>query len=556
MEKIFPIGVSDFQEIITGNYYYIDKSLFIKDVIEDGAKVILLPRPRRFGKTLNISMLKYFYGSKDSVSLFQKLKIKEYKHIMDKQGKYPVIYLTFKDEKHSTWENCKKGFTMLFSNLYLQYDYLLNSDALSDVEKKNFNSILHEEAELVEVAKSLLNLSSYLYKYHNQKVVILIDEYDVPIQEGYTKGYYNQIIEFMRNLLSGGLKDNIYLEKAVLTGILRVAEESIFSGLNNLRVCTLLNSRYSNYFGFLEEEVDDMLNYYGIKSQKSEIKKWYNGYVFGNNVIYNPWSVLNYAKEFNEGFRPYWVNSSGNDLIKSILAKANDTTKKEFEDLIQGKSIHKQIHENILINEVDKDSENIWSFLLFSGYLKAVNQKLKEGIIYCYLQIPNFEVLTLYKKIIVSWFKDNIGNEKFLFMLKSLISGDMETFELLLGECITKSVSYFDIGNESEKFYHAFVLGMLISLNEDYEISSNRESGYGRYDIMLKPKKNTLPGIIIEFKKVNTVRNETLEIAVKKALEQIEQKKYKQQLLELNIKDIMEVGIAFEGREVLVKRKE
>lgn len=556
MEKIFPIGVSDFQEIITGNYYYTDKSLFIKDVIEDGAKVILLPRPRRFGKTLNISMLKYFYGSKDSVSLFQKLKIKEYKHIMDKQGKYPVIYLTFKDEKHSTWENCKKGFTMLFSNLYLQYDYLLNSDALSDVEKKNFNSILHEEAELVEVAKSLLNLSSYLYKYHNQKVVILIDEYDVPIQEGYTKGYYNQIIEFMRNLLSGGLKDNIYLEKAVLTGILRVAEESIFSGLNNLRVCTLLNSRYSNYFGFLEEEVDDMLNYYGIKSQKSEIKKWYNGYVFGNNVIYNPWSVLNYAKEFNEGFRAYWVNSSGNDLIKSILAKANDTTKKEFEDLIQGKSIHKQIHEDIVMNEVDKDSENIWSFLLFSGYLKAVNQKLKEGIVYCDLQIPNFEVLTLYKKIIVSWFKDNIGNEKFLFMLKSLISGDMETFELLLEECITKSVNYFDIGNESEKFYHAFVLGMLISLNEDYEISSNRESGYGRYDIMLKPKKNTLPGIIIEFKKVNTVRNETLEIAVKKALEQIEQKKYKQQLLELNIKDIMEVGIAFEGREVLVKRKE
>jgi len=556
VEKIFPIGVSDFQEIITGNYYYIDKSLFIKDVIEDGAKVILLPRPRRFGKTLNISMLKYFYGSKDSVSLFQKLKIKEYKHIMDKQGKYPVIYLTFKDEKHSTWENCKKGFTMLFSNLYLQYDYLLNSDALSDVEKKNFNSILHEEAELVEVAKSLLNLSSYLYKYHNQKVVILIDEYDVPIQEGYTKGYDNQIIEFMRNLLSGGLKDNIYLEKAVLTGILRVAKESIFSGLNNLRVSTLLNSRYSNYFGFLEEEFDDMLNYYGIKSQKSEIKKWYNGYVFGNNVIYNPWSVLNYAKEFNEGFRAYWVNSSGNDLIKSILAKANDTTKKEFEDLIQGKSIHKQIHEDILINEVDKDSENIWSFLLFSGYLKAVNQKLKEGIVYCDLQIPNFEVLTLYKKIIVSWFKDNIGNEKFLFMLKSLISGDMETFELLLEECITKSVSYFDIGNESEKFYHAFVLGMLISLNEDYEISSNRESGYGRYDIMLKPKKNTLPGIIIEFKKVNTARKETLEVAVEKALKQIEQKKYKQQLLELNVKDIMEVGIAFEGKEGLVKRKE
>lgn len=556
MEKIFPIGVSDFKEIITGNYYYTDKSLFIKDVIEDGAKVILLPRPRRFGKTLNISMLKYFYNSKDSASLFQKLKIKEHKHIMDKQGNYPVIYLTFKDEKHSTWENCKKGFTMLFSNLYLQYDYLLNSDVLSDVEKKNFNSILHEEAELVEVAKSLLNLSSYLYKYHNQRVVILIDEYDVPIQEGYTKGYYNQIIEFMRNLLSGGLKDNLYLEKAVLTGILRVAKESIFSGLNNISIYTLLNSRYSNYFGFLEDEVNDMLNYYGIKSQKSEIKKWYNGYVFGNDVIYNPWSVLNYAKEFTEGFRAYWVNSSGNDLIKSILAKANDTTKKEFEDLIQGKSIHKQIHEDIVMNEVDKDSENIWSFLLFSGYLKTVNQELKEGIIYCDLQIPNSEVLTLYKKIIISWFKDNIGNEKFLFMLKSLISGDMETFELLLGECITKSVSYFDIGNESEKFYHAFVLGMLISLNEDYEISSNRESGYGRYDIMLKPKKNTLPGIIIEFKKVSTARKETLELAVKKALEQIEQKKYKQQLLELNVKDIMEVGIAFEGKEVLVKRKE
>ncbi len=557
MNKIFPIGVSDFKKIIKNNYYYVDKSLFIKDVIEDGAEVILLPRPRRFGKTLNISMLKYFYEKTNDSNrlLFEGLKIQEYKEIMNKQGQYPVIYLTFKDEKYSTWEDCKKGFSILLSNLYLQHEYLINSDILSDVEQKNFKKILNKEADIVEISKGLFNLSSYLYKYHNQNVIILIDEYDVPIQEGYTKKYYNEVIEFMRNFLSGGLKDNKHLEKAVLTGILRVAKESIFSGLNNLNVSTLLNNRYSKHFGFLEKKVEDILNYYNIEFEITQIKEWYNGYIFGKDIIYNPWSILNYIKDFEEGFKPYWVNTSSNDLVKSILAKADEATKKEFEDLIQGKTIFKQIHEDIVMSEINNDAENIWSFLLFSGYLKAVDKDLKEGITYCNLKIPNLEVRTLYKKIIISWFKDNIGNEKFTFMLKSLVSKDIETFEQILSECIIKSVSYFDISNESEKFYHAFVLGMLIALNEDYEIKSNRESGYGRYDVMMIPKKQNLPGIIIEFKKVNTVRKETLELAVNKALKQIEDKKYKQELLDLGIEDIMELGIAFEGKNVLVDKR-
>ncbi|SHK17978.1 AAA family ATPase [Tepidibacter formicigenes] len=554
MRKI-PIGISDFKKLISENYYYVDKSLFIKEIIDDGSEVILLPRPRRFGKTLNMSMLKYFFekSDEDNRYLFEKLKVNNYEEIMDMQGKYPVIYITFKDVKYSNWEDCNKAVKSVISDAYEKHEYLLKSDFLDERQKKYFNDILNKNVNTVELSESLKTLSKYLTKYHKQKTVILIDEYDVPIQSGYLNDYYDKIIEFMRIFLSAAFKDNEYLQKGVLTGILRVAKESIFSGLNNLKVCTILKNHYSDKFGFLEDEVKEMLKYYNIESEMDEVRKWYNGYIFGENVIYNPWSILNYVDNYERGYRPYWVNTSSNDLVKMILTKAGEFVKIELEDLIKGKEIIKPVNEDIVMKDIDKSSENVWSFLLFSGYLKVVNEEFKRGKTYCNLKIPNAEVAYLYEEIIMSWFDESINNDKFNIMLKSLVNGDIKIFSKILKEFVLSSVSYFDIGgNESEKVYHAFVLGMLIALCDDYEVKSNRESGYGRYDVALIPKDKSKIGIIIEFKKVDKDDKENLEIAAQNAINQIKDKKYKQDLLDRGIKNIIELGIAFEGKDVLV----
>lgn len=552
MLKRIPIGVSDFKEIVSENYYYIDKSLFINEIIQDGSKVILLPRPRRFGKTLNMSMLKYFFEKPEDRVLFEDLKIKSCKEIMDKQGKYPVIYITFKDEKYSNWQDLKSGLTKLIIDEFGKYEHLLRSDTLANFEKEEFNNILNGKADYATYLKGLKTLTKYIHKHYNQKIVILIDEYDVPIQSGYVHGYYDEIIDFMRVFLSSGLKDNEYLEKAVLTGIMRVAKESIFSGLNNLKVSTLLKESYSEHFGFTEEEVENTLNYYGIEYEIDEVKRWYNGYIFGDTVIYNPWSILNYVDNFKEGFKPHWVNTSSNDLVKFVLTKGGEKIQRELEELIQGRELIKIINEDIVMSDIAKSSENVWSFLLFSGYLKSINKELKNGRLYCTLKIPNLEVQCLYEDIILDWLKENVNNDRFDFMLQSLVNGEIEAFSGIFEEFVLNSVSYFDVsGNESEKVYHAFVLGMLVALSEDYEVKSNLESGYGRYDVMIIPRNNDKKGIIIEFKKVS--KRENLEQAALSALKQIQDKKYRQQLLDRGINDILELAIAFEGKEVLVR---
>ncbi|SHH53957.1 PD-(D/E)XK nuclease domain-containing protein, partial [Tepidibacter thalassicus] len=423
---------------------------------------------------------------------------------------------------------------------------------LNEEDEIYFKNILYKRASQVEYETTLKNLSKFLSEYYNQKTIVLIDEYDTPIQNGYLSGYYKEIIEFMRNFLSGALKDNEYLQKGVLTGILRVAKESIFSGLNNLEVCTILNNYYSDKFGFLEGEVEEILKHYNIEFEMDEVRKWYNGYIFGENVIYNPWSILNYVKNHEKGFRPYWVNTSSNDLVKGVLAKSGEKIKIELEDLIKGKDIVKTINEDIVIHDIDKGSENVWSFLLFSGYLKVVKEEFKRGRVYCNLKIPNLEVNYLYEEIIMSWFSESINNDKFDVMLKSLINGDIKTFGKILKEFVLNSISYFDTAKESEKVYHAFVLGMLVALCDDYQVKSNRESGYGRYDVALIPRDKSKLGIIIEFKKVDKDDKETLDIAAKNALKQIKEKNYKQELLDIGIKNIIELGIAFEGKEVLV----
>jgi hypothetical protein len=553
MKRRIPLGISDFKSLIIDEYYFVDKSLFVKEILEDGAQVLLFARPRRFGKTLNMSMLKYFFDiNGDNKSLFEGLKIYEHKDIMERQGKYPVIYLTFKDEKYSRWESTLKGLEILVSKLYEGFSYLLDSSELSEHNKEEIRKIIKREVDDVELSKSLLSLSEFLYRHHKSKVVILIDEYDVPIQNGYLNGFYDEIIEFMRNFLSGGLKDNPYLEKAVITGILRISKESIFSGLNNLKVNTMLNDQYSEYFGFTEKEVEKILDYYSLESKMDDIRGWYNGYLFGKDVIYNPWSVLYYTSNHNEGLRPYWINTSTNDIVKMLLTKGGQEVKKDLEDLIKGEKIYKRIDENIILPDVDKSSESVWSFLLYSGYLKICQKHLKDGKIYCYLEIPNLEVKYLYKEVILSWITDNISINKFELMLNSLINKDIETFEDILGEYVLKSASYFDIEGESERFFHALVLGMLISMEGDYHIKSNRESGLGRYDIMMIPKDKSKPGIVIEFKKVNTRKKETLEMAAKNALEQIKNKNYSSELIELGISDILELAIVFEGKKVMV----
>lgn len=553
MKKI-PIGITDFKEIINNNYYLVDKSLFIKEIMEDGSKVLLLPRPRRFGKTINMSMLKYFFEKtdEDNSFLFEKLNIYEHKDIMGKQGIYPVIYITFKDLKDKNIDKCYEKIKEILSEQYDKFKFIL--DTLSEVDKMYYNDILLGKASEAQYETSLKNLSKFLSRYYGINVVILIDEYDVPIQSGYLNDYYEDIVEFMRNFLSGGVKDNEYLEKAVMTGILRVAKESIFSGLNNLSVYGILKNKYSSYFGFLEVEIEDIFKYYEVEFKLDEVKSWYNGYVFGENVIYNPWSILNYVNNYEEGLQPYWINTSSNDLVKSLITKGGQQLKNELEDLIQDKSITKDINENIEMKEIDKSTENAWSFLLLSGYLKTVKKTRKlDGRLVCELAIPNIEVKYLYNEIIMSWFRESVNNDEFNLMLKSLINGDIKTFGKILEKFVLSSVSYFDIGGqESEKVYHAFVLGMLIALSEYYEVKSNRESGYGRYDVMIIPKDKNKIGIIMEFKKVDRDDEEDLKKAAAEALKQIRERKYKQELIAREIKNIIEIGIAFEGKDVMV----
>ncbi len=387
--------------------------------------------------------------------------------------------------------------------------------------------------------------------HYGRKTVILIDEYDTPIQEGYIHGYYPQAISFMRNLLSGALKDNSSLEQGVLTGILRIAKESIFSGLNNLRICSLLTPEFSQHFGFLEKEVEKLLQDYQVGADIDEVKNWYNGYVFGDTIIYNPWSIINYADQWRNGFRPYWVNTSSNDLIRQMLTTSPAVVKEELECLIRGESIRKEIQDNIVFQEIENNSSALWNFLLFSGYLKIVSKEQHKRL-YAELKIPNVEVEYLFEDIILKWFESSIQDKHHQMMLSALVNGDLLTFEDIFQDFVMKTFSMFDTGGEEpEKVYHAFVLGLLVSLQDSYEVRSNRESGYGRYDVMIIPRDLSSKGVIIEFKKAR--RNENLDQAVTAALAQIETKDYACELLVLGCEDILKIGIAFQGKKVRIR---
>lgn len=557
-----PIGIDDFKTLIERNYYFVDKSLLIKEFIHNSASVILTPRPRRFGKTLNMSMIKYFFDinmKEESRELFDKLNIRKDKQMIKLQGEYPVIFITLKDTKFTDFKDFISSVRGLMSELYKEYIYLLDSKNLVDADKKDFNNILYSKGDIPLLTNSIKNLSRYLFKHHNKKVILLIDEYDVPIQEGYMNGYYDEVILFMRNLLGSVLKGNLCMEKALLTGILRVAKESIFSGLNNLEVDTIIRNKFSDKFGFLESDIDGILSYYekdDISKEKNMIKEWYNGYVFGNNIIYNPWSVLNYIDNHEEGFRPYWINSSENVLVKKILSNGNEEIKKELEDLIENKTIEKIIDDNIVMGEIDGSSESVWSFLLMTGYLKAVKKENIEGLLKCKLAIPNKEVYIYFKNMILKWFDDSLSMLKYKNMLKALTIGDVENFGYVFKTFVLNNLSYFDVsGKEPEKVYHAFVLGMLVSLSDNYEVKSNKESGFGRYDVIIIPKDVSKYGIIIEFKKIDELSKESIEEATEKALKQIDEKKYESELLERGVNNIIKLAIVFKNKEVEITQR-
>jgi hypothetical protein len=563
MQKL-PVGLSDFKRVIAENYYYVDKSLLIKELVDQGAQALLVPRPRRFGKTLNLSMLRYFFEKPEEDTstgaagqLFRHLKIwqagEEY---TSRQGKYPVIFLTFKDAKTSQWSDCLGYIKDIIREEYKRHDYLLAGDTLKSDEKEGFARIIQLTADNGEYARSLNKLSEYLAQYHQQKAILLIDEYDTPIQAGYVNGYYADVVGFMRNFLSGGLKDNLHLEKGVLTGIMRVAKESIFSGLNNLGVFTLLSHGFADKFGLTESEVKQMLKDYQIEDQYQTINKWYNGYIFGDTVIYNPWSIINYLNNFADGFKPYWLNTSDNAIVEQLLTRGGVELQSELESLIKGESVEKPIEENIVFGELEHRDDLLWSFLLFGGYLKYVGKReLNKRWLY-QLQIPNLEVGYVYDRLVEKWFEKRLDNKKLQMLLTALLGGDMEAFEELLAELVENSFSFWDAGGrDAEKVYQAFVIGLLVWLSGRYEVKSNRESGFGRYDVMLIPKDQRAAGIIIEFKKVNKRRRETKEQAFAKAFRQIEEKKYASALQQRGIQQIRKLAIVFAGKKVWVKEK-
>ncbi len=556
MYKRLPIGISDFKEVIEDGYVYVDKTLLIEELVENGTKVVLIPRLRRFGKTLNLSMLRYFFekGKEDTSYLFKDLKIWKNEKYRALQGQFPVIFISLKDVKHASWEKTFSSLRELIAAEFRRHRYILEGSVLTDEEKEDYRKIVRREDGETLIEKSLLLLSEWLHRYHNKRVVLLIDEYDTPAHAAFVGNYYDTLIGFLRNWLSAGLKDNTHLERGVLTGILRIAKESIFSGLNNIGTFTILDDAFSDKFGLLEFEVKELLDHYDLSEKLPLIRQWYNGYRIGSSTnIYNPWSLLNCIAS-KGALAPYWVNTSENALMKQLIAQAGGDFKADIEQLLKGDVIEKRIDDAIVFSELQQSPNALWSLLLYCGYLTL--DKAPSYGTPCHLRIPNIEVGELYKSMVLSWFEQSIHENKYRLLLTSLTTGDIDTFSQIFQEFMLSSVSVFDVPSEdSEKIYHGFILGMLIGLKDRYEVKSNRESGLGRYDVMLIPKNPNDLGIVMEFKKIGRFEKTTLENAVESALKQIEERQYAQELIDRGVKRILYLGFGFEGKEVLIRSK-
>lgn len=552
-----PIGVSDFAKIATEDYVFADKTLFIKEVIEEGSEVMLITRPRRFGKTLNLSMLNYFLNVNTDSQIFNGLKVKKDKRFCkEHQNKYPVIFISFKDIKFSNFLDAYNQIQSLYSNLYSEHIHLLEGDALTQGEKSTFQRFLESDSTKSDIILAMQLLSKYLFRKYNQKPIILIDEYDTPIQAGYLNGYYPEIVELMRGIFGTALKDNSYLHKAIITGITRVSQESLFSGVNNLEVYSILREKYGQYFGFVEEELQYLLSKVTHSDNSlSAIKEWYNGYTVGKYTVCNPWSIINCLKNNGE-LKPYWVNTASNELIDRLLAKSNLDVKTSLEMLLQNKPIAVPLSEHLVFPDIEEDEDALWSLLLYAGYLKVLFSEVHGLKLKALVLSPNKEILFVYQHIIERWFGRVIGNKAYESFMNSLILGNMEQFELILSSYILESSSYFDFNRHAqEQIFHVFILGLIVGLKERYMIHSNKESGYGRYDVMLMPLSDyadKFDGIIMEFKVAKSSKESVMIERAKAAIEQIKAKKYMDQFKANNTKRVLAIGISFCGKNVKV----
>ncbi len=553
-KKAVPVGIEDFKELIQDEYYYVDKTLLIDEMLMNKSKVTLFTRPRRFGKTLNMSMLRYFFDVKDkeeNKKLFENLKIYDSEY-MSEQGKYPVIFVSLKDLKEDTWEECLESIKDIMYKIFNEYSFLRKK--LNIVEKRQFDKIWEITGNERNFKTSLLDLSNYLNKYYGEKVIILIDEYDAPIINAFDKGYYNEAINFFQTFYSSALKTNNSLKYGVLTGITRIIKEGIFSGLNNLYVNTILSKDYSEYFGLLENEVIEMLEYFDMKYKIEEVREWYNGYIFGESKVYNPWSIVNYVRE--KEIKAYWANVSGNTLLENMLDHAGESVYDDLKRFTDGESIEKYISDGTTIKSLLNNDDEIWQLLLYSGYLTKDEKQKEIDVTSEYtdvynLRIPNKEIRKYFGNMFLNKF---FGTEvKTNILIKALENGDIKKFEKTLGEIMINMLSHFDLDKEMEKIYQVFMIGLVGFLMGKYEIISNDESGYGRYDLAMIPIKSNEKAYLMEFK-ISKTKNE-MEKRAQKALKQIDEKKYDTKLKARGIKNILKIGVAFHGKEVKVAYK-
>ena len=538
-KKPLPIGIDDFKTIIEEDYYYADKTEMIEKLLDDGAGVTLFTRPRRFGKTLNMSMLNYFFNLKkkeENRKLFENLYISKSKY-MNQQGEYPVIYLSFKDIKALNWEKCYFMTRRLITYLYNEFEFLrekLNKKDLSD-----FDKVWLDEKD-ADWENSLKNLLRYLYEYYNKKVVVLIDEYDTPIVSGYNNGYKKEVLDLYRSLYSTVLKSNTHLQFSVMTGILRIAKEGIFSGLNNLQVYNIFEEKFSEYYGLTEEEVMEGLKYYNLEYEINDVKDWYDGYQFGNTEVYNPWSIINFLK--NRKLKPYWQGTAGNETINELLDRGNKELFDDLEKLFRKETVYKKIRD---FTEFTADINEIWELFLYSGYLTTSGkQKNKEHP----LRIPNREIMEFFEDRFIDRFTGNY--QKFSDTIRYLRAGNIEKFREVLQNEVISSLSYSDT-DKDEKYYKVFLIGIFVALMNDYVRLSERESGHGRADLILEPKKKENPGYIFEFKVAGS--EEELESYAEEGFEQIKEKKYDTELINRGVTEIIYIGLAFYKKKLKMK---
>lgn len=563
MARTVGIGHQDFETVRMKNTFYIDKTSLIREWWENEDAVTIIARPRRFGKTLNMSMLEKFFSVEYAgrSELFEGLDVWKDEKYRELQGKYPVIFISFASVKENTFEQARESIYRILIDVYNKNQFLLKSGLLEEEEKRYFMNISTDMSE-TDATISLHKMSDFLSRYYKQKVIILLDEYDTPMQEAYVNGYWDKIVSFIRVLFNSTFKTNPYLERAIMTGITRVSKESIFSDLNNLEVVTTTSEKYADKFGFTEAEVVQALDEYGLDERKAEVKQWYDGFTFGNKKdIYNPWSIINYLDK--KKVAPYWANTSSNSLAGTVIREGNVQTKESFETLLRGDSIITELDEQIVYGQLDLDEDAIWALLVASGYLKVKRHWIDASQFGSWkqlyeLELTNFEVRVTFANIVRGWFAQASGD--YNAFIKALLNDDTEAMNAYMNRVSQRIFSTFDVGkkpseqSEPERFYHGFVLGLMVELIDQYEVKSNRESGFGRYDVVLKPRDIRKKAMILEFKVFNPNKETVLEDTVKNALKQIKEKNYAAELLEAGIvkENIKMYGFAFKGKKILI----